>query len=455
MGRTVSLRERLVAAAVVAIGVATVVVAFAASPDAAAPAQAPDKAQIERGRYLVRVGDCESCHTVRQGQPLAGGLPVPTPFGVIYSPNITPDAETGIGSWSKDDFWNAMHRGVDDEGKHLYPAFPYPWFTKLSRVDVDAIRDYLATVPAVKHRNLAPELPWPLSWRPVMAVWNLLYFHPGEFAPNPAKSAAWNRGAYLVEGAGHCAACHTPKNSLGASKTGDALQGGSAGEHWYAPSLTGNLRDGIGDWSAAEIVEYLKTGSNAKSASAGTMSEVVRNSTQYLSDADLQAIAVYLKDIPASSDENEAPVLAGEAMARGEALYLDNCTGCHMPDGGGVAKTFPPLMRSAAIQAADPGTVLHVVLGGEQMAATAGKPSGLTMPGFAEKLNDQQIADVVSYIRNAWGNRGSRVDADAVAAVRKAAARSPLGDPGKQRAEMLICRSNAAPATCRESTGAQ
>ena len=422
---------------------------------AAVWAAAPDQAQIERGQYLVRAGDCISCHTAPKGKPLAGGLPIPTPFGVIYAPNITPDADTGIGKWSKDDFWNAMHNGIDDEGKHLYPAFPYPWFTKLTRADVDAIKDYLASVPPVKQQNRAPELTWPLGWRGVMAGWNLLYFHPGTFEPNPAKSAEWNRGAYLVEGAGHCGACHTAKNSLGAVKSDTPLQGGSAGEHWYAPRLTGDVRNGLGDWSVADIVEYLKTGSNAKSATAGDMTDVVKNSTQYLSDADLKAIAVYLKDIPASSGASRPEVLAGETMARGEALYLDNCIGCHMPDGGGVAKVFPPLKRSAAIQEIEPGTVLHVVLGGETMAATNAKPSGLAMPGFAEKLNDQQIADVVNYIRNAWGNRGSLVDAAAVAEVRKSAAQSPKVNPGKDRAAMLVCRSRAAPASCRDNASVQ
>ena len=426
--------------------------ALAAPFGTAAIAQGASGSTIDRGHYLARVGDCASCHTAPGGKDLAGGLPISTPFGVIYSKNITPDPDTGIGKWSKDDFYNAMHRGRDDEGKHLYPAFPYPWFTKLSRADVDAIKDYLGSVEPVKQKNKAPELPWPLSWRAVLAGWNLLFFHEGEMKPNPAKSAEWNRGAYLVEGAGHCAACHTPKNVLGADKKGKALQGGSAGEHWFAPSLTGDVRDGIGDWSIAEIAEYLKTGSNAKSASAGSMTDVVRNSTQYLSDADLQAIAVYLKDIPAPSGEAKTTVLAGEAMTRGEAIYLDNCTGCHMADGGGIAKVFPPLKLSAAIQATGPGTVIHVVLGGETMAATKPKPAALTMPGFAEKLSNRQIADVVNYIRNAWGNRGSLVDADTVADVRKAARNSPQGDPGRARADLQLCSSNAAPGNCRDAT---
>ena len=411
-------------------------------------ASAATATSVERGRYLVRAGDCESCHTAPGGKELAGGYPIPTPFGVIYSTNLTPDRDTGIGAWSKDDFWNALHRGKDDEGEHLYPAMPYPWFTKMSRADVDAIKDYLATVPAADVRNKEPELPWPLSWRTVMAGWNLLFFHEGEMQPDPAKSAEWNRGAYLVEGPGHCGACHTPKNALGAVKRDEAFRGGSVGEHWFAPSLTSDVRDGIGDWSVAEIVEYLKTGSNDKTASAGEMTNVVRNSTQYLSDSDLKAIAVYLKDIPATREEANAAAASAETIRRGEAVYVDNCTGCHMDNGAGLAKVFPPLAKSASIQASDPGSLLHVVLGGAVMAAPKTKPTGLAMPGFRDKLNDQQIAEVVSYIRNAWGNHGSPVDAATVAKVRKAEIESPQGDPGAKRAEMLVCRSRGAPATC-------
>ena len=220
-----------------------------------ARARRPRRRQPRRARSSAAAiwsarATAQSCHTVKQGQAFAGGLPIPTPFGVIYSPNITPDPDTGIGKWSKDDFWNAMHRRHRRRGQ-----------APLSRVSLSLVhqveprrrrRDQGLSrrrVPAVKHQNMAPELPWPLSWRAVMAGWNLLYFRDGEYEPNPRSRAQWNRGAYLVEGAGHCAACHTPKNVLGATKTGDALQGGSAGEHWYAPSLTGDVRDGLGDWS--------------------------------------------------------------------------------------------------------------------------------------------------------------------------------------------------------------
>ena len=388
---------------------------------AGATAQGTTYGQIERGRYLVRAGDCASCHTAKGGKPFAGGFGVATPFGTIYSMNLTPDPETGIGNWSEQDFYNAMHRGIDDEGKHLYPAFPYPWFTKLSRADVDAIKAYLDVLEPVKQQNKTPEMPWPMSWRGSMTAWNLMFFNEGGFKADARKSVEWNRGAYLVEGAGHCAACHTPKNLLGASKSGQALRGGDAGEHWFAPSLTGDVRDGIGDRSVADIVEYLKTGSNAKSATAGAMTDVIKNSTQYLSNTDLNAIAIYLKDIPTDTSKLEINTnsLSGDAMARGEALYVDNCIGCHMVDGRGIAKVFPPLKASAAIQAASAGTVIHVVLNGEKMADPVSKPTGLTMPGFAGKLNDQEVAEVVNYIRNAWGNRASAVGAGNVAAIRK------------------------------------
>jgi mono/diheme cytochrome c family protein len=390
----------------------------------APPARAPgvaDATTVARGQYLVRVGDCASCHTAKGGQPMAGGFPVPTPFGKIYSVNITPDRETGIGDWSEQDFYNAMHTGINADGGHLYPAFPYPWFTKASRADVDAIRAYLDTFKPVHKEDTPNELPWYLSWRGELAGWNLLYLDKGGYQPDTQHSAPWNRGAYLVEGLGHCGACHTPTNLLGGSKTSRRYQGGDAGMHWYAPGLGGNLRDGVGNWTSAEIVEYLKTGANAKSATAGPMTEVVMNSTRYFTYADMQAIAVYLKDRPQASGKfaPATKALGADALARGEALYIDNCTACHMPDGRGVAKVFPALTGSSAIQADNPGTIIHVVLAGARMAAPDTKPTGLAMPGFGWKLDDRQVADVTNYIRHAWGNRAPLVDAGAVAEVRK------------------------------------
>ena len=393
---------------------------FGLSLTIAVPAQAQGTTYttIERGRYLVNAGDCASCHTDQGGQAYAGGLAIPTPFGIIYSTNITPDRVTGIGNWSEEDFYRAMHNGIRRDGKHLYPAFPYPWFTKVSRDDVSAIKAFLNTLTPVRQENRPTKLFWPLNEREVMAGWNELYFRDGAFVADPKKSEQWNRGAYLVEGLGHCGACHTATNLLGAAKTTENLKGGDFGEHWYAPGLTSNLRDGLGGWSAAEIVEYLKTGANAKSAAGGPMAEVVKNSTQYLSDSDLNAIAAYLKDFPVEKTATQAAEIDKQALSRGEALYVDNCTGCHMENGEGLTEVFPSLKASSAVQATLPDTVIHVVLAGAKAAATPSKPTGLAMPAFDRKLDDKQIADLVNYIRNGWGNHASQTDAGAVSKIR-------------------------------------
>lgn len=399
---------------------AAVMAALVAASGAAA-AQGLEFTQIQRGRYISKAADCISCHTVKGGKPYAGGYPVETPFGTIYSANITPDLETGIGKWSKDDFYRAMHEGIRRDGKHIYPACPYPAFTKMTREDVDALKDYLDTLEPVRAQRPPNALIWPLGWRSLLAGWNALFFHKGEYMPVDGKSEVWNRGAYLVQGAGHCAACHTPRNALGAAQDDKALQGGDAGESWYAPSLTGHPRDGLGGWSVQDIVDYLKTGANDDTASAGPMTEVVMNSTQHLSDADLTAIATYLKDIPAQQiDESQPRDVPGTVMDRGKALYVDQCMGCHMADGKGQKNTFPPLAGSAPIQAAKPQTLIQVVLGGDRMANPPLRPTGLGMPAFDWKLSDQDVADVLTYIRNAWGNQAAAVDAGQVGDVRKA-----------------------------------
>jgi len=389
----------------------------------AAPArtEGTSRTSIERGRYLVTAGNCASCHTDAGGKPYAGGRAIVTPFGTIYSTNITPDAATGIGKWSSQDFYKALHQGIRRDGKHLYPAFPYLWFTKVSRADVQAIKAFLDSVVPVRQQNKPAELPWPLSVREILAGWNELYFHEGPFKADPKKSKQWNRGAYLVEGLGHCGACHTATNALGAPKSGEKLKGSDFGQHWYAPSLTENLRDGLGGWSEADIVAFLKTGSNAKSAAAGPMADVVKNSTQHLSDTDLKAIAVYLKDIPADKTQATAKRTEGgkRALSRGEVIYTKNCSACHRKNGAGYAKIFPSLKGSSAVQAKLPDTVIHIVLGGAKTAKTAGEPTALPMPAFDRKLDDQEVAELVNYIRNAWGNRASLTSADAVSKVRK------------------------------------
>ena len=388
---------------------------------ATARAHGAGQASVERGRYLVMAGDCVSCHTKAGGKPYAGGRAIPTPFGVIYSTNITPDAQTSIGRWSGPDFYNAMHNGIRRDGKHLYPAFPYPWMTNVSREDVQAIMSFLDRVAPVRQQNRATGLPWPLSVREIVGGWNELYFHEGPLKPYPHRSQRWNRGAYLVEGLGHCGACHTAVNALGAPKAAERLTGDDFGAHWYAPDLSADLRDGLGTWSQAGIIAFLKTGSNAKAAASGPMVEVVRNSTQHLSDADLQAIAAYLKDIPADKDQaaTEATPSGSPAFARGEGIYLSNCVLCHRKNGAGYANIFPSLKGSAAVQSRLPDTVIHIVLGGGKTPRTAGAPTALPMPASAKRLDDAQVAGLVNYIRNAWGNHASMTSADAVSNVRK------------------------------------
>lgn len=373
-------------------------------------------ADIQRGKYLVQAGDCRACHTVDGGADFAGGRAVPTPFGVIYSTNITPDTITGIGGWSENDLYTAMHHGIRRDGEYLYPAFPYPWYTRLSREDVRSIKTYLDTLEPVRQEDKPTELMWPLNMRSLMFGWNMLFLDPGTYRDNPDKSAEWNRGAYLVEGIGHCGACHTAINIAGGRKKSQYLQGGVA-ENWYAPSLAGGLRDGLGGWSVDEIVEYLATGSNAKTAAAGPMAEVISESLQYMNRDDLRAMAIYLKDLP-EPKESERREIDPKKLSVGAALYADNCIGCHMSDGEGQEHVFPPLKESSAVQADDPKTVLQVILSGATMPATEAKPTGLAMPEFRSKLDDAEIAEVTNFIRNAWGNRASIVSEKDVASMR-------------------------------------
>lgn len=409
---------RFQARTLVLIGAALMAVAIAAAPGPWAAASS--HAQIERGLYLARAADCQSCHTAAGGKPYAGGRAIPTPFGTIYSTNITADRATGIGMWSEENFYRALHEGVAPGGRRLYPAFPYLWYTRLSREDIDAIRAYLETIEPVHQEDLPPKLPWPLSVRRVVSVWNALFFHRGTFTADSSKSAEWNRGAYLVEGAGHCSACHTPQNIAGAPRNRRAYEGGTT-EGWFAPSLGPDLRDGLGEWSTADIVEYLKTGSNARAASGGPMAEVIAMSTQYLSDSDLQAMAVYLKDLPGlRSDATPSAAGVDETnSSRGQAVYADDCSACHRKDGTGMAGVFPPLRGSSPVQARDPTTLLQVILGGARMPATSDKPAAFAMPAFDRKLTDQELADVTTYVRHAWGNEASAVSSSDVSRVRR------------------------------------
>jgi mono/diheme cytochrome c family protein len=375
-----------------------------------------DAEQLRRGQYLVAAGDCMSCHLRDGGEPFAGGLALKTPFGTIYSSNITGDRETGIGGWTGEQFYLAMHAGIGPRGQYLYPAFPYPWFRRVARADTDAILAYLKTTPAVSYTPPANELHFPLNFRTLVGGWNLLYLKAEEFEASPARSEEWNRGAYLVNGLGHCSGCHSPKGRLGADVSSRPFYGGEL-ESWVAPDLTANVRRGLGGWGLEEIAEYLKTGRNAHAGAAGAMADVVTYSTSLLSDADRHAMAVYLRGLMPSPDLEGGTPPAG-AMRRGAAIYSDVCASCHLENGVGQARYFPPLEHNAMLQQGDPTGLEHLILAGGRIGSTPSRPSPLAMPSFAWKLSDQEIADVSTYIRNSWGNEAPAVPVSSVTQLR-------------------------------------
>jgi mono/diheme cytochrome c family protein len=382
---------------------------------------------VTRGKYLTVLGDCAACHTRKNGPDFAGGRGLDSGFGTIYSSNLTPDTETGIGNWSAGQFYRAMHKGIAADDSHLYPAFPYPYFTHMTRDDDDAIYAYLRTVPTVHEKPPPNKLPFPVNIRGTMAVWNALYFKEGEYKPDRVQSAQWNRGAYIVTGPGHCGGCHTPKNFLMADDNEHALSGGVT-ENWFAADLSGEARAGLGGWSAADIEEYLKNGRNARSTASGSMQSVVEHSTSRMTGDDRSAIAAYLKSLPPAAP---APPLSNPdpaALKAGEAIFADACASCHLTHGEGQARLFPPLAGNASVQSRDPTTVLRLVLQGSRSPTTKDMPTPLAMPAFDWKLSDGQIADVATYIRNSWGNHAAQVNSSDVGKLRRDLAKEPKAD---------------------------
>ena len=378
---------------------------------------------VEQGRYLAIAGDCASCHTREGHEAFAGGLGLKTQFGTIYSANITPDSETGIGTWTSDQFYRALHEGRRASGAHLYPAFPYTSFTRITRGDSDTLYAYLRTLAPVSYRPPENELPPIVDIRGVMALWNLLFFDPGEFRPDGAHTPEWNRGAYLVEGVGHCGGCHTPRNLLGAERTSEYLQGGAA-ENWHSPNLAGDLHDGIGAWSQGDIIEYLSNGRNARATASGSMGQVVLNSTSQLTQADVKAIAAYLRELPRRGDTAPPAARAAE-MELGATVYRNNCSSCHGPEGTGVSLLYPPLAGDASLQAHDPSTIVRIVLEGSRSPTTPARPTPSAMPAFAWKLADSEIAAVLTYLRATHGNAAASISDGEVASVRRAIAEAP------------------------------
>ena len=376
-------------------------------PSRTTAARLQDPELIARGAYLATVGDCAACHTAQGGKPYAGGRALPTPFGDVPAPNLTPDDATGLGQWSFDAFWRALHEGVGRDGHALYPAFPYTSYTRVSRQDAFALFAYLRSLPPVRGETASPSLRFPYDLRASLATWRALYFRPGEFVPDPKQSDEWNRGAYLVQGLGHCNECHVARDNLGGLPRNETLTGGQIpAQNWYAPDLSTRAHGGLEGWSADDIVALLKTGQSAKGAAFGPMADVVMQSTQHMREDDLRAIATYLQSLPprparaAGGSEVDATAL----IDRGGKLYAQQCAGCHGKDGQGVAGVYPPLAANASVTEPTGINAIRIVLLGGFAPSTAAHPRPYSMPPFAQQLNDADVAAVVSYIRHAWGN---------------------------------------------------
>ncbi len=367
---------------------------------------------VSKGKYLTTAGGCVACHTNKGGEAFAGNRAIPTPFGTIYSSNITPDKETGIGNYTDDQFYKALHDGIMKDGKYLYPAMPFTSFTKVTRDDVLAIKAYLFSLKPVHSEQKADKLAFPFNIREGLAAWRALFFKPGEFKPDPEKSAQINRGAYLVKGLAHCGQCHTPRNIAQASETSAALEGGAI-QGWYAPNITSDWEQGIGNWSNDQLLSYFKKGVAAGHGIAvGPMSEVVHDDLKHLTDDDLNAIVAYLKSTPPKKEEASSSLGVTEAAA---GLYVSNCASCHQLDGKGMKGKIPALADNGAVKADGPQNVIKVILGGLPATDTFGP-----MPSFAAYLDDGQIAAIANYVRTKWGNNApANADGFLVANIRK------------------------------------
>ena len=377
-----------------------------------------DQALLARGAELARAGNCMACHTARGGAPYAGGRRIVTPFGDLYAGNLTPDAETGLGTWSPEAFRRAMHEGRSRDGRLLYPAFPYTHFTRLSDADVDALWAHLRSLPPVHQPNTAHALRFPYGTQPALALWRVLFFEPGRFQPDAAQSAEWNRGAYLVNGAAHCAACHGTRNAWGGTRDafgGERLPDG----RWYAPSLHDPREAGVQAWPAERVLALLRDGTVEGASVAGPMAEVVFHGTQHLPEADLRAMATYLQALPVRTTEPPAHESADlSVLDAGGRLYRQHCADCHGAQGEGRVGAYPPLAGNRVVTMDDPTNALQAILSGGFAPATPGHPQPYGMPPFRTLLQDAEIAAVASYLRQSWGHRAGAVSALDVQRVR-------------------------------------
>lgn len=373
---------------------------------------------MSAGEYVAKAGDCTACHTAPGGALLAGGMKFPTPLGAIYATNITPDKQHGIGAYSFDEFDRAMRQGIAKDGHRLYPAMPYTSYAKMNAADMRALYDYLMQeVPAQNAANRLSDIRWPLSMRWPLAVWNQLFHDDAQYRPDSGQSAEWNRGAYLVQGAGHCGSCHTPRGwamqEKGLDSKEPAFLSGAELDGWFASNLRGMPQE--------EVAALLKTGRSRHAAVAGPMSEVVTHSTQYLTDDDLNAIATYLHSLAAEKPQAEKAVApVADSQQAGQRTYAMYCSTCHGNKGEGSDNTIPALAGNATVTADNPLTALRVLLEGAQTPITQ-QATAIAMPGYGWALNDRQAADLMSYLRGSWGNQAGAVTAQQVQEARKLA----------------------------------
>lgn len=386
-----------------------------------APAPAADDI-ISRGEYLARAGDCMGCHTAPGGHPFAGLRTVATPFGNIHTPNITPDDETGIGRWTADDFYRMMQTGLGKDGRLLYPAMPFANYTRVTRADSDAIYAFLMSVPPVRQPNRPHELRLGSDPRELLLGWRTLHFRQGEYQPDRLQTEEWNRGAYLVQGLGHCSMCHTTAAPAAGSRDQQAFSAGMVPHrNWFVPSLASNREAGLGEWKVQDIVELLQTGVSRGGTAYGPMAGVIFHSLQYLRDEDVRAMAVYLKSLPPRGEArpaSQAHRVPPPTLELGRKVYTAQCAMCHGDEGKGFPPHLPPLAGNRSIEMASPVNPVRMILDGGYAPVTRRNPRPYGMPPFAHLLDDEHAAAVATYIRVAWGNGGAPVTAAQVQALR-------------------------------------
>ena len=377
-----------------------------------------DSDMVARGKYLVTMGDCVACHTAAGGKDYAGNYALNTPIGVIFTPNLTPDKETGLGNWSYDDFEKAFRHGVSKTDGYLYPAFPFGWYTKVSDDDTKAIWAYLQSLPAVNETRKANTVPFPFNVRTALITWRTAFFTEGRFEPDPNASAEVNRGAYLVGGLGHCGMCHNENKLVGNSSFAGRFGGGVI-DGWYAPNITPDGHQGIGAWSDDEVVTYLKTGTAPGSrpgVAAGPMRQTIDESLSKVKDEDLKAMVAYLRSVPAKQTYKAKDLVAFDKPdAPGASTYLTYCSSCHQPDGKGIEGAVPALAGNTSVQAEGPETILRVIYGG------LGAQSGYApMVAIGQQMTDVEVRNVTDYVRNSWGNKAPVMRGDAASDARAA-----------------------------------